>query len=400
MFEALPLQIAAAQALPGYAEALSRVDPATITTRDALAQLPVLRRTVLRASQLADPPFGGFAAAPDPMLDYILRAPGPIYGQGQSDQDWSRVGNFLAACGVGPGDIVQNCFGYHMSSWGPFFDMASRVVGATVLPAGADGAARQVRAARELGCTVYAGPPKFLSELVQMAEALGVHLPFRCAAVADGVLQPGQRALFAARGIRCQQGFVMPELGCVAYETAPANGMTVDAGVIVEIVTAGTGTPVPEGEIGEVLVTTLNPLAPLIRFATGELSRAIPTTASTTDANPRIAGRCGRADQMTRINDLFIRPEQVAELMTRHPEILRARLVVTRADAVDVVTCLIEVSGSPSGQYSASVAEILKVRPIIQLVPPGSLPRDGKVIDDQRVSTPVTPRCRHAPEPH
>lgn len=384
--ERLPVQIAAARRLPGYAQALAEVVAAQITGQADLARLPVLRKSVLGASQMAEAPFGGFASRPTTGYDHVFQSPGPIYEPGQASHDWWRLGRFLHACGIGRRDIIQNCFGYHLTPAGMIFENGARAVGATVLPAGTGQTELQVRAAHDLGCTAYAGTPDYLKVILDKADELGVGLRFARAAVSGGALFPSLREEYRARGIACLQCYASADLGNIAYESPALEGMIVDEGVIVEIVTPGTGNPVPDGEIGEVVVTTLNPDYSLIRFATGDLSAVIPGASPCGRTNMRIAGWMGRADQTTKIKGLFVRPEQVAELVARHPEVTRARVIATRLGDADVMTIQIETASDAddSDRYRDSTVEVLKIRGVIEIVPPGSLPRDGKVIDDQR----------------
>jgi phenylacetate-CoA ligase len=379
---ALPRLTARALALPGMAAHLGAVDPTAVTGRDALARLPVLRKSALGAAQAARPPYGGFASG----LDYAFQSPGPIYEPGSRARDWWRLGRFLHACGIGPGDLVQNCFSYHLTPAGTMFDSAAAAAGAAILPAGTGQTELQARAAHDLGCTAYAGTPDFLKAILDKADELGLRLRFAKAAVSGGALFPSLRAAYAERGIACLQCYASADLGLIAYETpTPAGeGMVTDEGVIVEIVRPGTGDPVPDGEVGEVLVTTLNPDYPLIRFATGDLSAVLPGQSSCGRTNLRIKGWMGRADQTTKIRGMFVRPEQVAALVARHPEIRRARVIATRAAEQDAMLVRVEADAADPAAIAASVQALLKLRGEIDVVPPGTLPNDGKVIDDQR----------------
>ena len=382
--EELPRQVALARSLPGYAGALDAVDPEAITDRDALAALPVLRKARLGHAQGADAPFGGYTARPVQGFAHVFQSPGPIYEPGGDAPDWWRMGRFLHACGVGQGDVVQNCFGYHLTPAGMIFESGARAVGATVLPAGTGQTELQVRAAADIGCTAYAGTPDYLKAILEKADEMGETLRIEKAAVGGGALFPSLRQYYADRGIACLQCYATADLGNIAYESAAQDGMIVDEHVIVEIVTPGTGDPVPDGEVGEVVVTTLNRDYPLIRFATGDLSAVMPGESPCGRTNMRIRGWMGRADQTTKIKGMFVRPEQVAALVARHDEIARARVVVTRADERDVMTVQIEATGGEPAVFEASVAEILKLRGAVEVVAPGALPRDGLVIEDKR----------------
>jgi phenylacetate-CoA ligase len=379
----LPRPVARALELPGMAAHLGAIDPVEITDRAALARLPVLRKSALGAAQAASPPYGGFAASG---LDYAFQSPGPIYEPGSRARDWWRLGRFLHACGIGPGDLIQNCFSYHLTPAGTMFDSAAAAVGAAILPAGTGQTELQARAAHDLGCTAYAGTPDFLKAIIDKADELGLRPRFAKAAVSGGALFPSLRAAYAERGIACLQCYASADLGLIAYETAtPAGeGMVVDEGVVVEIVRPGTGDPVPDGEVGEVLVTTLNPDYPLVRFATGDLSAVLPGPSPCGRTNLRIKGWMGRADQTTKIRGMFVRPEQVAALVARHPEIRRARVIATRAAEQDTMLVRVEADAADPAAIAASVQALLKLRGEVEVVPPGTLPNDGKVIDDQR----------------
>jgi phenylacetate-CoA ligase len=348
---------------------------------EELAKLPVLRKADLVARQAAQPPFGGL---PVRNLAHVFQSPGPIYEPGGISHDWWRIGRFLHAVGIGPGDIVQNCFGYHLTPAGMIFESGARAVGAAVLPAGVGQTELQVRAAKDVGCTAYVGTPDYLKVILDRADEMGVALSFTRAAVGGGALFPSLRQEYADRGIACLQCYATADLGNIAYESAAMEGMIVDEGVIVEIVRPGTGDPVPEGEVGEVVVTTLNPDYPLIRFATGDLSAVLPGQSPCGRSNMRIKGWMGRADQTTKIKGMFVRPEQVAEFVARHPEVARARVIATRDGEMDVMTVQVEARGADLAALGDSVAAVLKLKGRVEIVAPGSLPNDGKVIDDQR----------------
>ncbi|MEI2807367.1 MAG: phenylacetate--CoA ligase family protein [Albidovulum sp.] len=346
-----------------------------------LRHLPVLRKSDLSARQKASPPFGGLPVA---NLAHVFQSPGPIYEPGGASHDWWRIGRFLHACGIGPADIVQNCFGYHLTPAGMIFENGARAVGAAVLPAGTGQTDLQVRAAADIGTTAYCGTPDYLKVILDRAEEMGERLKITRAAVGAGALFPSLRREYADRGIACLQCYATADLGNIAYETPALEGMVVDEGVIVEIVRPGTGDPVPEGEVGEVVVTTLNPDYPLIRFATGDLSAAMAGQSPCGRTNLRIRGWMGRADQTTKIKGMFVRPEQVADFVARHAEVARARVVATREGEMDAMTVQVETASGDAALYERSVMDILKLRGRIELVPEGSLPNDGKVIEDRR----------------
>lgn len=381
---ALPAAIARAKTAPGLAAALAGVEAAGVTSTAALAALPVLRKSELGAAQKSAPPFGGFTTHPAAAFEHVFQSPGPIYEPGRLGGDWWRMGRFLHAAGVGRGDIVQNCFGYHLTPAGMIFESGARAVGAAVLPAGTGQTELQVRAAADIGTTVYCGTPDYLKVILDKAAEMGETLTFTRAAVGGGALFPSLRKEYADRGIATLQCYATADLGNIAYESPAMEGMIVDEGVIVEIVRPGTGDPVPEGEVGEVIVTTLNPDYPLVRFATGDLSAIMPGQSPCGRTNIRIRGWMGRADQTTKIKGMFVRPEQVASFVARHPEIARARIVATREGEMDAMTVRIETAATDPARYEGSVVEALKLKGRIEIVPPGSLPNDGKVIDDLR----------------
>ncbi|BDW83872.1 phenylacetate--CoA ligase family protein [Roseicyclus marinus] len=371
----------AADQLVGVNAQLASHGMAALSSLADLAGLPVLRKSELVARQAEQPPFGGL---PVTNLAHVFQSPGPIYEPGGVSHDWWRMGRFLHAVGIGPGDVVQNCFGYHLTPAGMIFESGARAVGAAVLPAGVGQTELQVRAARDVGCTAYAGTPDYLKVILDKAEEMGVALSFTRAAVGGGALFPSLRKEYADRGIACLQCYATADLGNIAYESEAMEGMIVDEGVIVEIVRPGTGDPVAPGEVGEVVVTTLNPDYPLIRFATGDLSAVMPGESPCGRTNMRIKGWMGRADQTTKIKGMFVRPEQVAELVARHPEVRRARVIASREGEMDVMKVQVEAEGIGAAELSDSVAAVLKLRGQVEIVAPGSLPNDGKVIDDQR----------------
>lgn len=380
----LPRQIARARALPGYGGRLDGVNPARITRIADLAALPVLRKSDLGAAQKAAAPFGGLTTRAPHGFAHVFQSPGPIYEPGNVDNDWWRIGRFLHAAGVGPGDIVQNCFGYHLTPAGMIFESGARAVGAAVLPAGTGQTELQVTAALDIGCTAYAGTPDYLKVILEKADEMGVTLGFTKAGVGGGALFPSLRQYYADRGIACLQCYATADLGNIAYESPAMEGMIVDEHVIVEIVTPGTGDPVAPGQVGEVVVTTLNPDYPLIRFATGDLSAVMAGASPCGRTNLRIKGWMGRADQTTKIKGMFVRPEQVAQLVAKHPEIARARVVAGRDGEMDTMTVRIEAAGGDATAYAATVVDVLKMRGTVEIVAIGSLPNDGKVIEDTR----------------
>ena len=378
--ECLPALLVHALTLPGNA-ALTDFDLTNIISAESLARLPVLRKSELGAAQKLRPPFGGFSG---PDFEYAFQSPGPLYEPGRTSHDWWRFGRFLHATGIGVGDIVQNCFSYHLTPAGTMFENGARAVGAAVLPAGTGQTELQAQAAHDVGVTGYAGTPDYLKVILEKADEMGLTLAISKAAVGGGALFPSLRQWYLDRGIACRQCYATADLGNVAYESAAMEGLILDEGVLVEIVTPGTGNPVPFGEVGEVLVTTLNPDYPLIRFATGDLSAFMEGSSPCGRSNLRIKGWMGRADQTTKIKGMFIRPEQVAVFVDKHPEVTRARVIASRAAESDVMVVKIEGDVGRADVYAASIAETLKLRAQIEVVAIGTLPKDGVIIEDQR----------------
>ena len=346
-----------------------------------LAALPVLRKSDLAKWQSEKPPFGGM---PVSNVSHIFQSPGPIYEPGGITHDWWRMGRFLHAAGFGKDDIVQNCFGYHLTPAGMIFESGARAVGATVLPAGTGQTELQVTAARDIGTTAYAGTPDYLKVILDKADQMGITLGFTKAAVGGGALFPSLRQEYADRGIACLQSYATADVGNIAYESAAMEGMILDEQIIVEIVIPGSGTPVFPGEIGEVLVTSLNPDYPLIRFATGDMSAVMAGQSPCGRTNTRIKGWMGRADQTTKIKGMFVRPEQVAAFVSRHEEVDRARVIASREGEQDILTVQVECDGGDADAYAASVVDTMKMKGKVVVCDLGTLPRDGLVIEDLR----------------
>ena len=395
----LPAQIANAMAhAPAMAERLRGVDPASITSTAALARLPVLRKSELLDRQrtaLSGDPFGGFSAvgwgAARPASRRALRvfaSPGPIHEPESSRPDYWRMARALHAAGFRAGDLVHNCFSYHFTPAGAMMDGSAHALGCTVFPAGTGQTDLQLQAMQALAPDAYAGTPSFLRVLLEKADAEGIALPSLAKAALSGEAVPAAlRDWLLARGIAAYQSYGTADLGLVAYETRSREGLVIDEGVIVEIVRPGTGDPVADGEVGELVVTTLNPDYPLIRFATGDLSAVLAGTCPTGRTNQRIRGWLGRADQSTKVRGMFVHPSQVAEIARRHAPLGRIRLVVEGEMADDRMTLHVEAEGAPEGlveRIAQSIRDITKLRGEVALVPPGSLPNDGKVIDDRR----------------
>ncbi|MEO0569099.1 MAG: phenylacetate--CoA ligase family protein [Pseudomonadota bacterium] len=348
---------------------------------DELVALPVFRKSDLVDKQKANPPFGGLPVA---NAAHFFQSPGPIYEPGGISHDWWRMGRFLHACGIGKGDIVQNCFGYHMTPAGMIFESGARAVGASVFPAGTGQTELQAQAAHDIGVTGYAGTPDYLNVILEKSDELGLALSITKAAVSGGALFPSLRQGYADRGITCLQCYATADLGNIAYESPAQEGMIIDEGVIVEIVTPGTGDPVAKGQVGEVLVTSLNPDYPLIRFATGDLSAVMEGRSPCGRTNTRIKGWMGRADQTTKIKGMFVRPEQVATLVERMSGVKRARVVADRDGEMDIMRVKIEADEPAPASFLDIVIDVLKLKGAIEVVPVGSLPNDGVVIEDTR----------------
>jgi phenylacetate-CoA ligase len=354
---------------------------AQVQSPEDLVNLPVLRKSDLSEWQKARPPFGGIQVG---KVTHVFQSPGPIYEPGALDGDWFRMGRFLHAAGIGADDVVQNCFGYHLTPAGHMFESGARAVGAMVLPAGTGQTELQVTAARDVGSTAYAGTPDYLKIILEKADEMGVALGITKAAVGGGALFPSLRQFYIDRGIACLQCYATADLGNIAYESDAMEGMMIDEGVIVEIVTPGTGNSVAFGEVGEVVVTSLNPDYPLIRFATGDMSAMMAGTSPCGRTNTRIKGWMGRADQTTKIKGMFVRPEQVAAFVARHDEVPKARVIASREAETDVLTVQVESDGGDADAYAASIVETMKMKGKVVVCDLGSLPKDGLVIEDQR----------------
>ncbi|HEX4234548.1 MAG TPA: AMP-binding protein [Caldimonas sp.] len=398
---ALPAQIAHAMArAPAIAARLRGVDAATVTSRAALAALPVLRKGDLLAMQnasAAPDAFGGFATVgwgasrpPAERASRVFFSPGPIREPETARADYWRMARALFAAGFRGGDLVHNSFSYHLTPAGSMMESGALALGCTVFPGGTGQTEQQLQAMIVLAPTAYTGTPSFLRVLLEKADEGAIALPSLARASLGGEAVPGLLvAWLGQRGIAAFQTYGTADLGLVAYETAAREGLVVDEGVVVEIVAPGTGEPVEDGEIGELVVTTLNPDYPLVRYATGDLSATLPGTCPTGRTNRRIRGWLGRADQSTKVRGMFVHPSQVGEIARRHPQVVRARLIVDGAMADDRMTLHIEAAAAAEG-LGASVAQtirdVTKLRGEVAVVAPGSLPADGKLIEDRRSS--------------
>ncbi len=367
-----------------YAAAFKGLDPDSLTDRAALAQLPVLRKSELTELQSAALPFGGVNAIPIGQFQRIYQSPGPIYEAVTPDHAGKRMDRFLHAMGVTSNDVVHNCFSYHFTPAGLMFDAAAQAIGALVFPAGVGQTQLQARAAHDLGSTVYVGTPDFLLKIMQEAKAMELPLKFNKAGVSGGALFPSLREEYRQAGVTCTQCYATAEAGLIAYESESQEGMIVDENVILEIVRPGTGDPVAEGEVGEVLVTVMDPHFPLIRLATGDLSATLPGTSPCGRSNMRIKGWMGRADQAAKVKGMFIRPEQIAQFLKAEPSIARAKALVSRQGENDHLELLCESEGGDASAYASAAQAALKLSADIKIVPVGSLPNDGLVIEDKR----------------
>ena len=396
LMTALAAQVAHAKAhASAFAASLAHVDAAQVTSRSALAQLPVIRKHELLEQQSAagaTDVFGGFSAlgwgaSPRRALR-VFASPGPIYEPEGSGVDYWRIARALFAAGLRAGDLAHNTFSYHFTPAGAMMESGAFALGCTVFPAGTGQTEQQVQAMAALKPAAYIGTPSFLKIILEKADATGLALPsLTKASVGGEAFPPSLRDWLLARGIAAFQSYGTADLGHIAYETAAREGLVIDEGVIVEIVRPGTGDPVPEGEVGEVVVTTLNPGYPLIRFGTGDLSAVLPGTCPTGRTNMRIKGWMGRADQTAKVRGMFVHPGQVAEIARRHPDVRKARRVVSGEMANDAMQLQVEVQGAPEGlaaRLADTVRDVTKLRADVSLCAPGSLPNDGKVIADER----------------
>lgn len=392
LLAALPNQVAHAKAkASAFAESLQSVDAAGVNSRDALAKLPVIRKHELlerQQAQRASNIFGGFSAiAYGKAMPRIFASPGTIYEPEGARADYWRMARAMFAAGFRENELIQNCFSYHFTPAGSMMETGAHALGCTVFAGGIGQTEQQVQTMAELKPAGYIGTPSFLKIIVEKAAEMGVSLPsVRKALVSGEAFPPSLRDWLAERGIAAYQCYATADLGLIAYETSAREGLVLDEGVIVEIVRPGTGDPVPEGEVGELVVTTLNPDYPLIRFGTGDLSAVLPGMCSTGRTNQRIKGWMGRADQTTKVRGMFVHPGQVAEVTKRFPSIKRARLVVSGEMANDQLTLKVEtpeVAGLVE-KISEAVRDVTKLRADIALVEVGSLPNDGKVIEDAR----------------
>ena len=393
LFARLPGLIAHAKAhAPGWAERLRSVEPGAIASRKALAQIPVLRKSELKDQQVARPPFGGFTTVEPGRMGRLYMSPGPIFDPEGARPDPWRAARALWAAGMRPGHVIQNCFGYHLTPGAWMVDGAARHIGCAVIPAGTGQTEQQLELIAALAPDAYVGTPSFLRILVEKARETGADISrLKRALVAAEALPPSLRAWFREQGLASVlQWYGTADLGLIAYESEALEGMILDEDLILEIVRPGTDDPVADGEVGEVVITSFNPDYPMIRFGTGDLSAVLPGASPCGRTNVRIRGWLGRADQTTKVRGMFVHPGQIAEVVRRHPEIARARLVVEGEMANDRMTLRCELAAGTDAAaalaeaIAACLRDITKLRGEVQLVPPGSLPNDGKVIEDAR----------------
>jgi phenylacetate-CoA ligase len=393
LMAALPGVIAAAkERAPAYRRLFASLRPEDVIDRRALAQLPLTRKSDLIELQRREPPFGGLATVPVSALRRVFVSPGPIYEPEGRRPDFGRFARALFAAGFRPGDLVHNTFSYHMTPAGAMVESAAEALGCPIIPAGIGQTEQQLRIIADLKPIGYVGTPSFLKILLDRAASEGIDATsLKKALVGAEALPAALRAELRSRGLSVLQSYGTADVGIIAYESIGPDGevcpgMVLDEGIIVELVTPGTGDPVAPGETGEVVVTTLTPEYPLIRFATGDLSAMLPGPSPCGRTNHRIKGWLGRADQTTKVRGMFVHPEQVAEILQRHKSIMRARLVVERRANADEMTLLVEI-GEPA-EEAARIAEtvqaVTKLRGAVDRVPTGSLPEDGKLIEDRR----------------
>ena len=388
LFSRLPDVLRRAMAAPAYADRFKDIDPAGIASRAALARLPVLRKSDLPALHKSSPPFGGLVTGLPGSFGRLFTSPGPIFEPEPAHTDPWRGARALFAAGLRPGDVVLNTFSYHLTPGGFIFDASARALGCAVIPAGpgnTDAQFELIEAYRPIG---YAGTPDFLKILLDAATAAGRDVSsIRRALVSGAAFPKTLQDEIRFRGVDAYQAFGTADLGLIAFETPARDGMVVNEDLIMEIVRPGTGDPVAQGDVGEIVVTTLDPDHPWIRLALGDLTAALAGTSPCGRTNMRIKGWMGRADQTTKVKGMFVRPEQIAEIGKRHPELGRLRLVVTREGETDAMTLRCECDAASSGlreQVEASLRSVTKLGGVVDLVPAGSLRNDGKVIADER----------------
>jgi phenylacetate-CoA ligase len=388
LFARLVEILARAKTAPGWSRRLDGVDPRSAASRDGLAKLPLLRKSELPALQQADPPFGGFNVTPPGTARRLMMSPGPIFEPEYESPDGYGTARALFAAGFRPGDVVHNAFSYHLTPGAFIFESGLYALGCAVIPGGIGNTDQQLDAIAHFKPSGYAGTPDFLKVLLDGAEKSGKNASSLTRALVSGAALPATlRQELGGRGVDVLQCYAIAEVGVIAYESAGRDGMVVNEHVIVEIVRPGTGDPAPPGDVGEVVVTSLNPDYPMIRLATGDLSAVLAGPSPCGRTNVRIRGWMGRADQATKIKGMFVHPGQVAEIGKRHPELGRLRLVVARAGEQDVMTLMAECALRQEGlaqAVAATLQAMTKLRGEVKLMAAGALPNDGQVIADER----------------
>jgi phenylacetate-CoA ligase len=384
LMAALAVHVAhAKQEAPHYAALLADVDAPAIESRAALAALPLTRKSDLVQQQREHPPFGGLARAKGEARMFI--SPGPIFEPEGFEPDDFRLARALFATGIRQGDVLLNCFAYHFTPAGRMMEAGAHALGASVIPAGPGNTEQQVLAISQFRATAYAGTPEFLKIILERADELGSDVSSMVRGhVSGGAYTPALRSWYGARGLSVRQSYATADVGMIAYESEAGEGLIVDEGVIVEIVRPGTGEPLPDGEVGEVVVTPLRASYPLVRFATGDLSAVLPGMSPCGRTNMRIRGWMGRADQAAKVKGMFVRPEQVAEIARRHPDIGRLRLVIGREGDTDTMTLHAEGPDEAGAALADTLSTVTKLRGSVAMARPGSLPNDGRVIEDTR----------------
>lgn len=388
LFAALPGIVARAMTAPGWAKHLAGIDPKTANSRAALARLPVLRKSDVAALQKETPPFGGLNATVPGKARRLLMSPGPIFEPEGEGNDWYGTARALFAAGFRPVDIVHNSFAYHLTPGGFIMESGCRALGCAVIPGGVGNTEQQIEAIAHYRPSGYTGTPDFLKILLDTAEKTGKNVASIKRALVSGAALPASlREELGKRGVAVLQCYATAELGVIAYESDAREGMIVNESVIVEIVRPGTGDPVAEGDVGEVVVTSFNPDYPMIRLGTGDLSALMPGPSPCGRTNARIKGWLGRADQTAKVKGMFVHPKQIAEVAARHPQLTRVRLVIGRESEQDTMTLMAESAASEpalEAAVAATLQSVTKLKGAIKLVAPGALPNDGKVIADER----------------
>ena len=383
----LPQAIAAAMRAPAYADWLKRVEPAAVTTRDALAALPVLRKSELPRLHRESPPFGGFVAEPLSAFARLFTSPGPIFEPEAAKSDPWGAARALFAAGFRRGDVVLNTFSYHLVPGGFIIDSGARALGCAVIPAGPGQTEQQIEVVGAFRPVGYGGTPDFLKIVLDALAAAARESSIRKALVSGAAFPKSLQQEFSSRGVEAYQAYATADFGVIAYETSAREGLVVNEDLIVEIVRPGTGDPVPQGEVGEIVVTSLDPAHPTIRLALGDLTAVMPAQSPCGRTNMRIRGWMGRADQTAKVKGMFVRPDQVAEVARRHPETKRLRLTITRDGEVDAMLLTAEAArydASLQAALAETLKSVTKLRGKVELVAPGTLPNDGKVIADER----------------